>query len=262
MRAIRIECFQSLANYRKATSFLIKETFPLPPYSTVIGMIHAACDFQEYHDMKVSIQGTNKGTISDLYTRYSFSAGTKYEEGRHQICIHDKQDYGIFKGIANTELVCENRMVIHIVPKEEDFERVLQGLKYPKRYLSLGRHEDIVDIQKIDVVNLIPNQTITTKRDIYIPVRFVKGNREIDVTNHFISETEKQELLKNQINLGRLVKGTIYILNKKYEITKNGIRRWDKKEGKFKSYYCPAGINIRNVCVDDYEVDKSAVVLV
>ena len=66
MRAIRIQCFQNLVNYRKPTSFLIKETYPLPPYSTVIGMVHAACGFEQYHPMQVSIQGTNRGTISDL----------------------------------------------------------------------------------------------------------------------------------------------------------------------------------------------------
>ena len=56
MRAIRIQCFQNLVNYRKPTSFLIKETYPLPPYSTVIGMVHAACGFEQYHPMQVSIQ--------------------------------------------------------------------------------------------------------------------------------------------------------------------------------------------------------------
>ena len=66
MKVIRVQCFQNLANYRKPTSFLIKETYPLPPYSTVLGMIHAACGFTEYHPMKLSIQGTNKGTLPDL----------------------------------------------------------------------------------------------------------------------------------------------------------------------------------------------------
>ena len=42
-KAIRLQCFQNLVNYRKPSSFIIKETFPLPPYSTVLGMIHAAC---------------------------------------------------------------------------------------------------------------------------------------------------------------------------------------------------------------------------
>ena len=153
-KAIRIQCFQNLANYRKPSSFIIKETFPLPPYSTVLGMIHAACGYTTFHPMKLSIQGINKGTISELYTRYSFSAGVKYEEGRHQICIEDGEKYGIFKGIANVELVCENQMVIHVVPEEADFETVAQSLKYPKKYLSLGRYEDILDIEKVDIVNI------------------------------------------------------------------------------------------------------------
>ena len=96
----------------------MRETFPLPPYSTVLGMIHTACGFTEYHPMRLSIQGTNTGIISEVYTRYSFSAGAKYEEGRHQICVDDGEKYGIFRGIANAELVCENHMVIHIIPQE------------------------------------------------------------------------------------------------------------------------------------------------
>ena len=55
-------------------------------------MIHAACGYTEFHPMKLCIQGTNSGTISELYTRYSFSAGTKYEEGRHQICVEDEKN--------------------------------------------------------------------------------------------------------------------------------------------------------------------------
>jgi len=93
MKAIRLHCFQNLANYKKPSSFIIKETYPLPPYSTIIGMIHAACGFKRYHRMKLSIQGTNQGMISELYTRYSFSSGAKYEEGRHNICIEDGEKY-------------------------------------------------------------------------------------------------------------------------------------------------------------------------
>lgn len=154
MKAIRVECFQNLVNYRKPSSFIIKETFPLPPYSTVLGMIHAACGFTTFHPMELSIQGKNKGTISELYTRYSFSAGVKFEEGRHQICVHDKEDYGVFKGIANVELICENNMILHILPSEEDFDTVYQSLLNPPQYLSLGRYEDLLDIKKVEIVHL------------------------------------------------------------------------------------------------------------
>ena len=233
-RAIRLECFQNLVNYKKPSSFIIKETFPLPPYSTVLGMIHAACGYTEFHPMKLCIQGTNSGTISELYTRYSFSAGTKYEEGRHQICIEDGEKYGIFRGIANVELVCDNDMVIHVIPEEEDFEKVYNSLKYPPRYLSLGRYEDLLDIERVDIVNIHQEDEVEIKRDMYIPV-----NCGIELGNRH---------------------GTIYNLTKEYEITKQGLRRWKKENGRVKAYYCSGGVVIgEGAYVDDFEKDAALI---
>ena len=233
-RAIRIKCFQNLVNYRKPSSFIIKETFPLPPYSTVLGMIHAACGYKEFHPMKLCIQGTNSGTVSELYTRYSFSAGTKYEEGRHQICIEDGEKYGIFRGIANVELICDNDMVIHVIPEEEDFEIVYNSLKYPSRYLSLGRYEDLLDIERVDIVNIHQEDEVAIKRDMYIPVSC-------------------------GIELGGR-RGTIYNLTKEYEITKQGLRRWKKENGRVKAYYCSAGTTIEeDAYVDDFEEDAALI---
>lgn len=236
-KAIRLQCFQNLANYRKPSSFIIKETYPLPPYSTVLGMIHAACGFESFHPMKLSIQGTNQGTVSELYTRYSFSAGGKYEECRHQINVKDGGDqYGIFKGIANVELVCENRMVIHIVLNEEDFDIVYQALLCPKKYLSLGRYEDLLDVERVDVVNLREEEEWITRNDIYVPV-------ESDTK---IGKRNRQAVL--------------YTLTKEYEITKQGIRRWKKNGGKVRVRYFPAGETLGEVLVDDFE-EESVVIL-
>ena len=233
-RAIRVKCFQNLVNYKKPSSFIIKETFPLLPYSTVLGMIHAACGYTEFHPMKLCIQGTNSGTVSELYTRYSFSAGTKYEEGRHQICVEDGERYGIFRGIANVELVCDNDMVIHVIPEEDDFEKVYNSLKYPPRYLSLGRYEDLLDIERVDIVNIHQEDEVEIKRDMYIPVSY-------------------------GIELGDR-RGTIYNLTKEYEITKQGLRRWKKENGRVKAYYCSGGVVIdEGAYVDDFEKDAALI---
>ena len=233
-RAIRVKCFQNLVNYKKPSSFIIKETFPLPPYSTVLGMIHAACGYTEFHPMKLCIQGTNSGTVSELYTRYSFSAGTKYEEGRHQICVEDGERYGIFRGIANVELVCDNDMVIHVIPEEDDFEKVYNSLKYPPRYLSLGRYEDLLEIERVDIVNIHQEDEVEIKRDMYIPVSY-------------------------GIELGDR-RGTIYNLTKEYEITKQGLRRWKKENGRVKAYYCSGGVVIdEGAYVDDFEKDAALI---
>lgn len=229
-RAIRVTCFQNLVNYRKPSSFIIKETYPLPPYSTVLGMIHTACGFPkgEFHPMKISIQGKNTGTVSELYTRYSFSFDTKYESGRHQLCIQEKEkSYGAFKGIAHAELVCNNEMIFHIIPSENDFDIVYRSLQNPLVYLALGRHEDLLDIKKVEIVELREEEDAIANYDIYIPV-------DSDIAVGAISVT-------------------IYTLTKEYEITKEGIRRWKANGGKVRAYYFPHGESVRNVLVDSYD---------
>lgn len=242
MKAIRLECFQNMVNYRKPTSFLLKESYPLPPYSTVIGMIHAACNFTSYHPMKISIQGTNAGSISELYTRYTFGNGTKYEEGRHNICLKDDIDYGIYRGIGYIELVCQNKMLFHIIPEnEEDFDVILKGLKKPAKFPSLGRYEDLLDIQKIEVVELNKSDEAECKNDIYIPV----NNILEDIDNYSNEETLYKIFMEK-------ISATIYTLNKEYEIQKKGGRRWKKDGGRVKAIYCPLGEVIENVLLDNY----------
>ena len=90
MKAIKITARQTLASYRKPSSMQIKESFPLPPYSTVIGMVHAACGFEEYVDMDVSVQGSYYSKTNELYTRYEFKPGF-YGADRHSIKITDNE---------------------------------------------------------------------------------------------------------------------------------------------------------------------------
>lgn len=228
-KAIRVKCFQNLVNYRKPSSFIVKESYPLPPYSTVLGMIHTACGFPkgEFHPMKISIQGKNTGSVSELYTRYSFSFNTPYEEGRHQICIKEtEKSYGVYKGIAYTELICNNEMVFHIIPAENDFETVYRSLLKPAVYLALGRYEDLLDIKEVEIVELRKEENAIVNYDIYIP-----ADSDIDIG-------------------GRST--TIYTLTREYEITKEGIRRWKAEGGKVRAYYFPHEESVGNVFVDSY----------
>ena len=43
MKALRIVLTQSSANYKKEETVRNKMTYPLPPFSTIIGAIHSAC---------------------------------------------------------------------------------------------------------------------------------------------------------------------------------------------------------------------------
>jgi CRISPR-associated protein Cas5t len=222
MKAIRIKLQQDLVNYKKPTSFQLKETYPLPPYSTVIGMIHNLCKFEKYHDMKVSIQGKYFSKVNDLYTRYEFKNGMKYEAARHQL---KAGDYGISRGISTAELLVDVELMLHIIPDNQDLiSEIEEALLRPIEYPSLGRREDLVVINEVKVVEVTEKILERSKRigedySAYIPV---------DLINRVV--------LKNKVQ-GVSVSGTRYNLTKSYEIVNQGsknspknFRRWNKVE--------------------------------
>lgn len=221
MKGIRIEAYQNLVNYRKPTSFQLKETYPLPPYSTVIGMVHAACGFTTYVPMQVSVQGRYHSKVNDVWTRYEF-AGTSFEQDRHQLKIDasNGKTYGVIKGVSTTELLVDVELVLHIVPDDEKYiPLIFESLRRPREYLSLGRHEDLLQIKLVKEVGIFQENTTERKNleyDMYIP------KSEVDET-------------------GNLVKyGTLYRLNKTYEIVELGRNRKVRKWEKVSVYHVPA----------------------
>lgn len=223
IKVIRLELRQSLANYRKPLNYQIKESYPLPPYSTVIGMIHKACNFTEYHPMKISIQGTTDNSINDIYTKYTFAKGAKFEEKRHQIKIETKdRTYGVIKGIGHIELIQDINLVIHIKPEDEnELEYIYEKLRKPDTYLALGRYEDLIDIKQISIEECRIYTEINTKMPIYVPVS----------TNE--------------------VYGTIFNLPKEFHINqKTGLRQFNTI---IKACLYPKGKELEDTYGDQYE---------
>ncbi len=210
MQAIKLIARQTLASYRKPSSMQIKESYPLPPYSTVIGMIHTACGFENYVDMDISIQGTYYSKVNELYTRYEFKPGY-YEEGRHSMKVvsNNNSTTGLSMGPAHIELLTNINLILHILPKQEEMiERIYEGLKFPKEYLSLGRKEDLLiieDVKKVNIEEKILDEEYILKNDIYIPISQIDGTES---TNE----------------------GTVYNLNKKYSVnSKTKLRYWEEQ---------------------------------
>lgn len=231
MKAVKIECWQQTVSYRKPTSFVLKETFPLPPYATVIGMIHAACGFTSYQPMKVSVQGTYRSMISDLYTKYEFLGYDAKDIKRHNLVFKDDGEdfdlyavdyqrlpdvdrddwpkYGVNRSIGYVELLVDVKLVLHICPEDYGLAPVIQeGLLHPIKYLSLGRHEDLLKIESIKMVEIIrdpqdkPDQL---NYDAYIPMSFLEKHPD------------------------EMPLGTVYKINKVFSVDKKtGLRRWDE----------------------------------
>ena len=67
MKVLRIVLKQSSANYRKAGTIDNKMTYPLPIPATIIGALHNACGYKDYHSMDISIQGNYEAISKDMY---------------------------------------------------------------------------------------------------------------------------------------------------------------------------------------------------
>lgn len=205
LKAIRVHMFQQMPNYRKPASFLIRETFPLPPYSSVIGMVHSSCGFDSYHPMKISIQGSSAGEVADCATMYTF--GIKYDSIRHQLKVqNDAGGYdGITRGAKSVQLLTDVELYIHILPENpEDFDKILNGLRNPNEYISLGRREDIARIDEVEAVELdkidvYGDESVSSKFSAYLPVDYISKDDEISGENI----------------------GTVYKVTKEFEIVKD-----------------------------------------
>ena len=226
MKAVKLKLYQNMVNYKVPTSFQLKESYPLPPYSTVIGMVHSLCDFKEYKPMKISISGNYFSKVNDLYTRYEFKNGNPFEMGRHQLNVNG---YGINRGVATAELLVDVNLTIHIIPEdqsEEFLNTIFEAFKYPREYPSLGRREDIVlikDVKIVDVEKKKLEKDLSNGEDdfAYIPVNFIQEK--------LVNYGDK----KNGMN----IYGTRYELTKNYILNNIGtkskpkmIRSWEKEE--------------------------------
>ena len=244
MKAIKLKLYQNMVNYKVPTSFQLKESYPLPPYSTVIGMVHSLCDFKEYKPMKISISGNYFSKVNDLYTRYEFKNGNPFEIGRHQLNVNG---YGINRGVATAELLVDVNLTIHIIPEdqsEEFLNTIFEAFKYPREYPSLGRREDIVlikDVKIVDVEKKKLEKDLSNGEDnfAYIPVNFIQEK----LVNH------------GDKKIGMNIYGTRYELTKNYILNNIGtkakpkmIRSWEKEEVIYSSNI--KGFKRREVPVD------------
>ena len=250
MKAIRLKIFQNLVNYKLPTSFQLKETYPLPPYSTVIGMVHNACEYTEYVPMKVSVQGKYHSKVNDLMTRYEFKPGMNFDKSRHQLNV---DGFGIGRGVSTVELLSEVELLIHIVPENQELiEEICEKLTYPHEYLSLGRREDLIvfgelpKIVEVEETELEEDLSIKNSYSAYIPIEILK-----------------EEAVKIGSKEGVKISGTVYKLTKDYEIKNYGtakspknFRVWNKIKVVYGSDI--TGLEEENVYVDK---DKNLVFL-
>lgn len=221
MKAIRLCISQQTANYRIPTSFQLKESYPLPPYSTVIGFIHSICGYTEYEPMEISVQGRYYSKANDLFTRYEFKPEFKFDSSRHQLEVGG---FGITRGTGNTEMLIDVELLLHIIPVNQDKAADIEAAcRCPRIYPSLGRYEDLAVINEVKSVDFSKKRLEENKHEEYSA--YIPESMLLD---------DSVQLRDRNTKFGYSVNGTRYIINKNYERYSIGneknpkyIRRWN-----------------------------------
>lgn len=237
MRGIKLVALQDLVNYRKPMSFQIKESYPLPPYSTIIGMVHKLCKYESYIPMKISVQGKYISKTNDLYTRYEFKNGAKFESGRHNVNV---DGYGVSRGISTAELLSQMDLIIHIVPEEQErIQEIFKSLKTPWEYPSLGRREDLLNIKSVEIVDIVERELereeyLGENYYAYVPLKYIHFNGESYEESVY---TFLDNILIEDSASSTFQSGTKMLINKDYFLENYGnskniknIRLWNKVE--------------------------------
>ena len=134
MKALRIKAFQETACYTKPFANKVTETYPLPPYSTVKGMIHALLNANEYIPFSLSIQGDYESMIIDYRKTYF----VKKREFNMPI-IMDGLNIPVPKHSSMesmplyTHMLYNVDLVIHVTAEEEILEKF-------SKHLINGKH--------------------------------------------------------------------------------------------------------------------------
>ncbi|HBY2961409.1 TPA: type I-B CRISPR-associated protein Cas5, partial [Clostridioides difficile] len=136
MKVLKLDLFQETACYKKPFAMKITETYPLPPYSTINGLIHKILNATEYIPFNISVQGTYESIFNNYQTTYFY-----------------KKD-SITSMPMNSHMLLNVNLIIHIGGDFDLLEEIYDSLLNYDEHLSLGRKEDLVRINDIRFVEV------------------------------------------------------------------------------------------------------------
>ena len=206
MKILKLKLFQETACYKKPFAFKVAETYPLPPYSTIIGMFHKIIGAKpgEYFPMNISVQGNYESIFSNYQNLRMF-------KGKDQVTAMPRNVHQLL----NVELL------IHIEADNEIVDKIYNNIINGKETFTLGRNEDLVRIEEIKYVkNKFIGEGDINKFSAYIPKDICERER-LEGINYRLNTTYviKDELRRwNKVNVKYIEKSED---NSIYEIEKD-----------------------------------------
>ena len=206
MKILKLKLFQETTCYKKPFAFKVAETYPLPPYSTIIGMFHKIIGAKsgEYFPMNISVQGNYESIFSNYQNLRMF-------KGKDQVTAMPRNVHQLL----NVELL------IHLKADDEIVDKIYDNIIKGKETFTLGRNEDLVRIEEIKYVeNTSIGDGDINKHSAYI-LKSICESEMLDGINYRLNTTYtlENELRKwNKVDVKYIEKSED---NSIYEIEKD-----------------------------------------
>jgi len=148
MNFLKVICIGGFNSYRQPDFHTYHKSLPLPPKTTVAGMLGAAfgispeevnSDWLLNKRLKVGVVGESKGAVKDLW----------------RIRKYKGKSVNFVTTPIVREIHFDNQYTLYFHCSEnDDYTKIKNALKNPKWALSLGREDELIKIKLIESVNL------------------------------------------------------------------------------------------------------------
>lgn len=195
MKALRIVLTQSSANYKKEEVLDNKMTYPLPPLSTIIGAIHSACNFKEYHPMDISIQGCYESMHREPYTDYCFLNSVMDDRGILVKMRNENLLSNAFEKVASAKKSQGNsfRNGITIQVYNEELLKEYRALKDLKDKIDIYKKiefKDVLDSIKVEKLEIAAQKKLLDKKSEEF-LELAKKEKDIKAKEKEIKEKQR-----------------------------------------------------------------------
>lgn len=159
------------ASFRVPETHTFHQTLPLPPKTTIIGMMGAAMGlaiqdahaFSRTHGIKIGVYGTHKGLMRDLW---NYRKVTEKEKGYGPTDIKNRKHYSILIREYLTD--CEFTFFFGAISKESLTE-IREAMARPVYALTAGNSDDLLKITAISPIQEVNEEPNTQFDHTIIP---------------------------------------------------------------------------------------------
>lgn len=188
MGVIRIEIYQPVAHYRVFFTFMRQHTYPIPPYSTVVGLLCSSLEDKEKIErlkdgLSLSIFGKHKGYATTLQTYRNLRIKNHIQEYVH---AKNRTKHGLPYHVGGgmpvlVDLLFDVELIIYVYHEDEELLKELsERIRFPNKALHLGRAEDwivVKDVKRVEVGEIrpisfthytwLPDKTLYEENNLY-----------------------------------------------------------------------------------------------